>query len=776
MTHGREGHTLLMSEPGKAAVEGQADTEILAKLSQEIPGFISGIIDPLTKEGMRLYQQGAEGPVQRRYNVGRNIPRMAVEPVEAQAAQPVSGADASVASLFASMSDGEKAAHVAQMMSVTGMVPDYAQGWSNAQATGMTFTPLQAAGGGMAGLQQGFGLPGGGQMGPNVAQPTPIGQAAAAARAGAGAAPPPPAAKQWQQWGFFGQGGFVPPGGGGPPIPPGGMAGPPPGPGVPPGQQPTFPYGMPDRFQRSTSAAREAAYRAGLSVEQVAQATEPYQVEAAARRETITRISGQMAEDIAKTPVRAFTTAIGQYVSNVVVRGEVAERRIRAGRFKSLAEQETEKAAGAGERMALAEEELGIARQTPGVAPEVIQKLENTLKFETDQHDLSSRAADNFTQAFKETAAGVAPFKVQMLNLGAITVSMLAAMVGFQAAMKLSQAAFDHLVKVTYDGVEAMTGYNATLKRVQEELAKGALEGRDLQGAVAQGFEQAGMKPTPEQRAMLEGQVGAVVATQRATMQRDMLRVQENLRARAPGAQEFGIAPGLVQPTGGLFGTAMGATPSMDEIIGDEFERLKPGGPTGAFTYFDEGIRGFFDDLMGRPNTAGLRTQAQTEYIDNFNKELASVGETATAAIGRGDIEAAFTPEIGTQANLLDELGASNLAAAVRSGAVEFHDANGKVITEVEALANIVKSAGKALEPSGREIYESLQSDASATRRSCRLKIAIRTHSAWLGSGSSVASRRSRCCHSAPPSILVMQPHRRRWQSSGPRWPRSAAT
>ena len=39
-----------------------------------------------------------------------------------------------------------------------------------------------------------------------------------------------------------------------------------------------------------------------------------------------------------------------------------------------------------------------------------------------------------------------------MLNLGAITVSMLGAMVGFQAAMKISQAAFDHLVKVAYDG------------------------------------------------------------------------------------------------------------------------------------------------------------------------------------------------------------------------------------------------------------------------------------------------------------------------------------
>ena len=112
-------------------------------------------------------------------------------------------------------------------------------------------------------------------------------------------------------------------------------------------------------------------------------------------------------------------------------------------------------------------------------------------------------------------------------------------------------------------------------------------------------------------------------------MQRDMLRVQENLRAQAPGAQQFGIAPGLVRPTGGLFGTAIGATPSLDEIIGDEFERLKPGGPTGAFTAFDEGVRGFFDDLMGRPNTAGLRTTAQNEYIDTINKELAQAGGTA---------------------------------------------------------------------------------------------------------------------------------------------------
>lgn len=698
IAHSHPGTGLKLSDETTAAVPGQDDVSTLQALNAAIPGAISGVIDPSTKELLRLYTAGDEGPVRRAYQVKRNIPRMVPEPTLAQAASPVALDD--IAGMFNQLPDDAKRQLVEELASGGVPLPAPIQQWANAQAApeqmvqASMFDPDSLAGGGLgpSPFRWGMGAAGVGVATPMGAAPPPI--------MGGFTPPPPPgpaAAAAAMGGGFFGGGG-APGGPGGPGAPGGGAA-----PGV------SGPH--PEKYQRTTRDIREKALQAGIPFRTLQGLESTYETDYIKVIQEADQIAGQIQEDIGKTPVRAFTTAIGQYASQLFVRGEVGERRIAAqtlGRmFRSSGQERAEAGIQRDFLKKQLEQDLASGLVLPGSDEEAA--AQKGIQFQQERFDAAEKAVDFFGKEYAEAAKGVAPLGVQMANLVTITGSMMVAGAAFQVGMQAMSFALEGLMQVTNEGIEAATGYNATLKRVQSALAEQAMATGGVRGAVAGGFAAAGMEATPEQRAMLEGQIGAVTATNRFTVQRDMLRSLENLRAAAPGAAEFGMAPGLVRPTGGLFGTVIGAQQSLDEVIGNELERLSPGGLTGMWNagmerapFTGNPFEGTFE-LFGLTEAGKQREKAQLDFAANLNRELEQVGNTAQFAVGDAFFK---SPEVEAQAAALDEIGANEIAAAVRDGAYEIRDANGQIVTEEKNLAQIVKDLGEALQtPSGRETY-----------------------------------------------------------------------
>lgn len=692
---------LKLSEPGAAAVPGQDDASALQALNEVLPGFLSAIVNPSTREGMRMYGVGPEGITRRAVNLAGNIPRMVNQPETAQAATPT--VQENLERLFDQLPPDEKSRMVAEWDPALGPMPPAWQTWATQQAQGQAPTgpmvqaemwdPASLAGQPTSPFRWRMGAEG---IGTTTPMPGP------AIMPGGYTAPPPPprgaAAAAAMGPGFFG-------GGAPPPTVPGAT---PSGPGgFQPGQRVT--PGTVSQFQRSVRSVREEALQAGVPYNVLQGVESGYESEYLATMQTADAIAGQIQEDIGKTPVRAFTTAIGQYASQLLVRGEVGERRIQAQTLGRMYRSAGRERMEAGLTRDLLQERLAEGRREGTLTPEQERDLEGQIGFQEERFKGAESAVDFFGEKYREAAKGVAPLGVQIANLATITGSMMLAGVAFQVGMQAASAAMDAFMQVTYDGVEAATGYNATLKRVQEALAKQALETGGVRGAVAGGFAAAGMEPTPEQRSLLEGQVGAVTATNRFVQQRDMLRTLENLRSSAPGAAQFGIAPGLVRPTGGLFGTVIGAQPSLDEMIGNELERLSPGGLAGLFNagwerapFTGSPFDGTFE-LFGLTEAGKQREKAQLDFAESLNRELEQVGNTARVGVG----DAFFrTPERLEQAAALDAIGANEIAAAVRDGAYEIRDANGEIVTSQEELAGIVKDLGEALQlPSGREAY-----------------------------------------------------------------------
>jgi len=707
MVHGIEGHGLGLSEPGRSAGPND-DASVLARLSGQIPGFLSGIIDPGTKEGMRLYGQGASGPVQRSYNIAGNIPRMAPEPAQAQAASPVAEAD--LDRQFNSLPEEAKGELVRRLQASgqpEDLWPSSVRTWAGrqnayqqpqqAQMGQMAmFDPAAVAAGQMGASPFRWNL-GAAGVGVNVGQRmVNVGAAGPASPVGGGGPPP-------------GQGGF-------------GFAGAPGGFGPGGGGRGSSGLSRLGRYSRGPSSVQAEAIAAGVDPALISRIESQSRNQTEGTLEFVAEQQSEIQERLASTPVRALSTAIGQFVAQRVARGPATAKARQAG-ILSRAITRAGRIAGEQRQVELGTEAILRQERATGIdtrtgqafTPEREAQLESERQVAQKRRVRAEQLEGRLRPELEDAVKGVAPLRLQIANLAALTPAIVAGGLIFQAAMGLAQAGLDALGKIAGEGAETLTGFNATTKRVQEQLAQAAQERGTVSGAVAGGFAQAGFEPTAEQRALIEGQVGAVVATNRAVQQRDLLRMMENLRTQAPNAQEFGIAPGLVRPTGGLFGTAIGAQQSLDEIIGNEFERIRPQGPTGAFTAFDEGVRGFFDDLMGRPNVGEMRDKAFEGFADNMNRELAQVGQTARFEPGTPMGLGLPNQEQFQQAALLDTLGANELAAAVRDGSVALRDANGEMVMDVEDLAGIVKDLGKALEmPSGRESYRANERQRNA--------------------------------------------------------------
>jgi hypothetical protein len=713
--HGIEGHGLRLSTRENAATPEFNDEDFLRQMAAIDPYYMSLVGDPSTQQGVAAF--GAEtGDIGRRsLNVVRNPSaalRASVRPVAVSAPeQAMAAMPAQIDQMMDSwqdMTEEMRNRFVDTLTSNSIPLPQQAQEWANARESQSAGIPNEGT------L---FGEITGGQLGPSPFRWN-MGAAGAVQQPGVQPGPSVNAVNaRMAAMGGPAGGAGIPAGAGGGFFPPPGQRGGPPQMG-PPAPGPVGPG--PDlnnaKYNRSFTAIRQDLQRQGVADKEIHKIEDQYETDFDVTLDSINEQQTNLQNALAATPVRALSTAVGQFIAQRVARGpaQAAARRanllIRQQRRSAETQMDMGRKAAATTELFQQEQVTGISQETgQALTREDIRNRARERGFFRRRERIAKAEVQGLQPQIEKEVKAAAPLSRQLLNLAALTPAIVAGGVIFQAAMAAAQAGLDALGKVAMEGAEAGTGFNATLRRIQDQLAEQAMETGGVRGAVARRFQMAGMEATPQQRAMMEGRTGAVVATNRFIEQRDTLRALENMRLNAPAAEQFGVNAALVRPTGGFMGTAIGAQQSLDEIIGNEMERLNPSGLAGMWNLGNERApftgTPFTEDfeLFGLTQAGKAREQAQLDFAANLNRELESVGNNAQLV--RGDLGFAG-PEREAQAGALDELGANEMAAAVRAGAFEFKDANGNVITEVNALAGIVKDLGEALEmPSGREAY-----------------------------------------------------------------------
>lgn len=711
--HGSAAHGLGLSTPSNAIAAGYDDVSALLETAGGRPNFRSFVGDPAA--GFAAYGVSLGGNVGRRaFHAVRNpnaiLRGTKVAPAQAQAADQD----------WASASDADKRAVVDAFTAEGIPLPDYMQAFANQQATGQPTGPAGRARRQQLHLGRGFGAAGGGSQFVPGGQPR-WNAMAAGGRAAMGFVPAP---------GFVnagaGGGGGVPPFqqmgmGFAPPPPPGGGGGAGAGAAVPPPWLPLLP-----RFGESAKAIRVRTLKTAASVGDWEQAyrdisTDQEKVEESftQAQERILGVRSQIAEDIQKTPVRALSVAVGQYMSTLFGRGEVLERKREAEAILRLASKQYGLAEAVGVSYVNKKAEIAGLKAI-GAPPEKIAQAvaeSEYLDAETKGYTLQAQENEKHgTAAAKE----VAPLKAQLVNLVTGTIGIIGGTLLFQGTMAAASAAMEALAPVIADLMERATGFSGTIRMVQDEMAKAALPTGDVQAAAAGRLSAAGLgggvaqKLTP----LLEDRAKGVVASQRTQIAIDTMRVAG--AARIANAKYKGSEASFYETTGGLAGTFIGGQAPITELIGNELVRYQQQvGADNAFRLEPGPVSGALGPALsgyGRPR--GEAQQQQKDYIQSLNDAMKRGGGTAQFTLGGGHENWQDTlKQTQLLRNVIGGNGARVLADAIGAGAAALKDSSGAIITNEKGLRGAIDALGSGqLLPDAGQYLQSIHRQVEAAK------------------------------------------------------------
>jgi len=702
--HGSAAHGLGLSTPSNAIAAGYDDVSALVETAGGRPNFRSFVGDPAA--GFAAYGVSRGGNVGRRaFHAVRNpnaiLRGTKVAPAQAQAADQD----------WASASDADKRAVVDAFTAEGIPLPDYMQAFANQQVagpgTGKAAGPMRRT------LFDKGTVP----KGPMAfTGPSPFRWSAfSAGVTGAGTPSGSPNVPPWKQTGM----GF------GPTPPTGGSGG-----GGRPGSAGNVPGpdDLEPRFGRSASAIRNQTLKTAYAYgrysdvyDSLSSDQEKVEDSFNEANDKILAVRSQIAEDIQKTPVRALSVAVGQYMSTLFGRGDVLQRKREAEAKLRISATATRRAAEfqgqyLGSRTTLTNE---LAKPGGGDPAEVKRiRAEAVDSWKKWKHAAATGAAF-FAEGAKE-GKEVAPLKAQLVNLATGTIGIIGGTLLFQATMAAASAAMEALAPVIADLMERATGFSGTIRMVQDEMAKAALPTGDVQAAAAGRLSAAGLgggvaqKLTP----LLEDRAKGVVASQRTQIAIDTMRVAA--AARIANAKYKGSEASFYETTGGLAGTFIGGQAPITELIGNELVRYQQ--QVGA----DNAFRlepGLVSDALG-PALSGLARpkgeaqQQQKDYIQSLNDAMKRGGGTAQFTLGGGHENWQETlQQTQLLRNVIGGNGARVLADAIGAGAAALKDSSGAIITNEKGLREAIEALGSGqLLPDAGQYLQSIHRQVEAAK------------------------------------------------------------
>lgn len=296
-----------------------------------------------------------------------------------------------------------------------------------------------------------------------------------------------------------------------------------------------------------------------------------------ALRERLVGIKSGLSETQAYAPVRSLAPSIGQLGGTLLGRGELLKRLATA---RDLTAQATK-----AEGIYNAEREKSIKIQTQidqTDDPEAKQKLVDLLTEQSVATEKARNTASGLADEAMNAAKSADALSLKIGTLIGNTAGIIGGTLLFGATLGVAQAGLTAIQQIMAPVIERATGF----RNVTAEITKGLGEQtRAQQGAVqttvAQREAQAGLSeeisrtisPLLQQRAIIEG--GNTAFKDQLDLIRAARTVEREETVTAAGGQAgpfqpFAGVPGITRATGGLFGSPIGATPSLFEQISQE--------------------------------------------------------------------------------------------------------------------------------------------------------------------------------------------------------------
>lgn len=318
---------------------------------------------------------------------------------------------------------------------------------------------------------------------------------------------------------------------------------------------PTKGRGGPSRLGTFDPARQESRVRAETSAE--------------ALFDEIAQARGRSREALQLAPVRALSVSFGQIAQTIIGgRAGILDRQRISDRASARAEAQARRFQNAQAREFEIEAQLRSGDFKPGDEENLRKALADTKETAKRERKLAEPLAAAATERSKEILSPFQQVRAQAVGL----VGIVGGTLTFTAAMQLAQVGVQAIGEAAKPIVDAMSGFQLSLKEATDNIAKT--------------FQAAGGAPEGVFGALLGG-VGITTARDIASSVGEFAQRQagnENLRdavkfVRATEGARNNLSPyaGLTQPTGGIAGSPVLATPGTLEIIAGQVPTSIPG-------------------------------------------------------------------------------------------------------------------------------------------------------------------------------------------------------